>query len=111
MLIEMIKLEEINEDVIDSIRSVDKNSEGYKILAISIQKDGQLYPITVRKLTADEKKLTGDKFKYGIIDGHHRFHIAKDSGKTEILANIDSGEGSAIHDMILAFKLTILISE
>lgn len=43
--------------VIDSIRSVDKNSEDYKILANSIQKDRPLYPITVRKLNADEQYI------------------------------------------------------
>ena len=102
----MIEIYEINDEVIDSIRAVDKNSEGYKILASSIEKDGQLYPITVRELNADEKAAVMDsKVKYGIIDGHHRFYIAKDSGKKKILANIVSNMNSKINDMILAFKL------
>lgn len=101
----MIKIDEIDDSVIGSIREVKKGSEGYKILENSIKKDGQLYPITVRELNATEKELVDSKVKYGIIDGHHRFQIAKDSGKNEILANIDTTESSEIHDMILAFKL------
>ena len=101
----MIKIDEIDANVIDSIRVVDTKSEAYEILASSIQKDGQLYPITVRELNADEQELVGNNVKYGIIDGHHRFLIAKDNGQTEILANIDTTESSEIHDMILAFKL------
>lgn len=102
----MIKIDEIDANVIDSIRVVDTKSEAYEILASSIQKDGQLYPITVRELNSKEQEAVIDsKVKYGIIDGHHRFLIAKNNGQTEILANIDTTESSAIHDMILAFQL------
>lgn len=102
----MIKIEEIDDNIINVIRPVNENSDDYKILASAIQKKGQRYPITVRLLTDLEKEaVTNNKIKYGIIDGHHRFHIAKNSGQTEILASIDDTESSKIHDMILAYQL------
>ena len=101
-----IKIDEIDATVINPIRKVDTTSEGYQILAKSIEKEGQLYPITVRKLNTDEQEAVADsKVKYGIIDGHHRFQIAIDNGKIEILANVDTSGSSEINDIILAFKL------
>ena len=98
-----IRLEEIDTTIIKQIRPVDKESSEYKKLKTAIEKDGQRHPITVRALSDEEKEKTGAK--YGIIDGHHRYEIAKEMSREIILAEIDSVESSPERDMILAYRL------
>ena len=105
MAIETIKLESIDPYVISAIREVKRKSEDYNLLKAVIEKDGQRHPITIRRLTNEEKNSAKESAIYGIIDGHHRYLIAQELGKTEILAMIEEGEVSEIRDIILAFQL------
>ena len=86
---EMIPLDKIDDSVITAIRNIKKDDETYKLLESAIKKDGQRHPITVRKLTGEEKEKSNSNAEYGIIDGHHRFSVAKNLGNTEISAEID----------------------
>lgn len=52
---EMIPLDKIDDSVITAIRNIKKDDETYKLLESAIKKDGQRHPITVRKLTDEEK--------------------------------------------------------
>ena len=100
-----IRLEEIDTTIIKQIRPVDKESSEYKKLKTAIEKDGQRHPITVRALSDEEKEKTSEGVKYVIIDGHHRYEIAKEMSRKIILAEIDSVESSPERDMILAYRL------
>ena len=101
-----ILLNQIDGTVIPPIREVDKKSTAYKKLSHAIQKDGQLHPITVRKLTEDERKDTGAE--YGIIDGHHRFAIVADNNESSILATVvdtPSKEDPKYRDTVMAYRM------
>ena len=100
-----IKLYEIDPDVIEDIRPVKEDKESYKILEEAMKQDGQFSPITIRWLTDEEKAKAKEGAICGIIDGHHRFHIAKNNNWETISANIDTQEPSTLRDAILAFKL------
>ena len=100
---DMIQLDKIDDSIITAIREIKKDDESFKLLESAIKKDGQRHPITIRKLTDDEK--TKSNAEYGIIDGHHRFQIAKNLGHSEISAEIDSEEASPVRDLILALQL------
>lgn len=106
---EMIPLDKIDDSVITAIRNIKKDDETYKLLENAIKKDGQRHPITVRKLTDEEKakakENSNPNAEYGIIDGHHRFAVAKNLDNTEISAEIDEVEASPIRDMTLALQL------
>lgn len=103
----MVKLSEIDSEAISSIRKIKKKTSAYKILKYAIEQDGQVNPIVIRALTEDELNNSVSGAKYGIIDGHHRFHIAKDNGKESILAEIDTSSQSDYRDMELALRLNV----
>lgn len=101
-----IELDKIDETVIPKIRDVDKGSIAYKKLSYAIQENGQLHPITVRKLTEAERKNTDAE--YGIIDGHHRFAIVKDNNGSNILATVidsSSEEDRKYCDTVMAYRM------
>ena len=102
---EMIKLNEIDDNIIPGIRKVNRDKESYKLLENAIAKDGQRNPIIIRKLTEEEKIKAKKGAEYGIIDGHHRYQIAREKNQESILAEIDEEEASPIRDVILAFRL------
>ena len=106
---QFIPLEQISDKSIPTIRPVHrKNSVDYLQLKKGIEQDGQRQPIVLRKLTDDEKKISKNAVAvYGIIDGHHRFAIAKDLKQKEILAVIDIAEPSNAHDTILAMRFNL----
>ena len=101
-----ILLNKIDDTVIPPIREVDRESVAYKKLSYAIQENGQLHPITVRKLTEDERKDTGAE--YGIIDGHHRFSIAGDKNEPSILATVVDDppeEERKYRDTVMAYRM------
>lgn len=101
-----ISLDKIDGTVIPPIREIDKESTAYKKLSHAIKKDGQLHPITVRKLTEDERKDT--EAEYGIIDGHHRFAIAGDKNESSILATVVDTpleEDRKYRDTVMAYRM------
>ena len=83
-----IPLSEINPHIIRPLRKIDTSSDSYRILENGIIKDGQRHPITLRKLTEAEKAQADAGQIYGIIDGHHRYQVALDTHKDEILADV-----------------------
>ena len=101
-----ILLDKIDGTVIPPIRKVDRESVAYKKLSHAIQKDGQLHPITVRKLTEGERQDT--EAEYGIIDGHHRFAIAGDKNEPSILATVVDDppeEERKYRDTVMAYRM------
>ena len=101
-----IELNKIDETVIPPIREVDKESIAYKKLSYAIQENGQLHPITVRRLTEDERKDTDAE--YGIIDGHHRFAIVADKHESSILATVidtPPEEDRKYQDTVMAYRM------
>ena len=101
-----IELNKIDETVIPPIREVDKGSIAYKKLSYAIQENGQLHPITVRRLTEDERKDTDAEF--GIIDGHHRFAIVADKHESSILATVidtPPEEDRKYQDTVMAYRM------
>ena len=103
-----IPLKEIDHAVIKGIRILHKrNNADYLQLKKAIEKDGQNQPIIIRKLTDEEKKNARKNAIYGIIDGHHRFAIAKDLKKEKILAVVDNGTSSGVRDTILAMRFNL----
>ena len=103
-----IPLQEIDEKVIENIREVNPNSTEYKKLKYALEKDGQIHPITVRILTEDERNAAENKSAvYGIIDGHHKFSIAKELNQETILATeVERSESEQeYHDKVLAYRL------
>lgn len=109
MSVQNLKLSDIDSTVIAPIRAVDTDSTGYKKLKSAIAKDGQLHPITVRRLTEDEKQQTDNNAEYGIIDGQHRFQIAQSNGQDTISAEVyeceDDDQTSAYRDIAMAYRL------
>lgn len=109
MSVKNLKISEIDPTVIAPIRAVNTDSMGYKKLESAIAKDGQLHPITVRRLTEDEKQQTANDVKYGIIDGQHRFKIAQTKGDETISAEVYECDGdeqnSAYRDIAMAYRL------
>ena len=102
-----IKIKEINPDVIPIIRAINTKNSNYKILKHSIEQDGQHNPILIRPLTDSEKQNIESHVNYGIIDGHHRYAIAKENHQQTILAEIDTEPPSAYRDMVLALRLNV----
>ena len=103
-----IPLKDIDHVVIKGIRILHKrNNADYLQLKKAIEKDGQNQPIIIRKLTDEEKKNARKNAIYGIIDGHHRFAIAKDLKKEKILAVVDNGTSSGVRDTILAMRFNL----
>lgn len=107
-----ISLQEIDEKVIENIREVNPNSTEYQKLKYALEKDGQIHPITVRALTEDEKSVAENKSAvYGIIDGHHRFSIAKELKQETILATevertkLEQEYPQEYYDKVLAYRL------
>ena len=101
-----ILLNKIDDTVIPPIREVDKKSVAYKKLFYAIQENGQLHPITVRKLTENERKDTDAE--YGIIDGHHRFAIVGDKNESSILATVvdtPPEEDRKYRDTVMAYRM------
>ena len=109
MNVQNLKLSEIDSTVIAPIRAVNTDSTGYRKLKSAINKDGQLHPITVRRLTKDEKQRTENNAEYGIIDGQHRFRIAQSNGQDTISAEVyecgGDEQNSAYRDIAMAYRL------
>jgi len=103
----MVKMTEIDSEVISNIRKLKKKSRAYKILEHAIKQDGQLNPILIRQLTDTEKQAAREGAVYGIIDGHHRYQIALENNQESILAEIDENPQSDYRDMELALRLNI----
>ena len=103
----MVKMTEIDSEVISNIRKLKKKSRAYKILEHSIKQDGQLNPILIRQLTDTEKQSAKEGAVYGIIDGHHRYQIALENNQESILAEIDTSSPSDYRDMELALRFNI----
>ena len=105
LAVKNILLDEIDDQVLHKIRSVDEASEAYRILENAINKDGQRNPITLRFLTEEEKSKARKGAIYGIIDGHHRFHIARKFNRKTILVEVDDTPSDPIRDTTLAFRM------
>ena len=86
----MIDLNKIDPTAINPIRGINEESDGFKILEHAVSRDGQQYPIVIRKLTEEEKRADGvaQEAEYGIIDGHHRYKIAQANAQDKILATV-----------------------
>ena len=104
-----VPLSEINSHIIKPLREVDTTSDSYRILENGIIKDGQRHPITLRRLTNAELAQADTGQIYGIIDGHHRYKVARNTHKEEILADIvsnsDVHENDPFRDLRLAVRL------
>lgn len=106
-----ISVNEIDEDIIPKIREVNVYSDAFKILSNSIKEDHQRHPITLRLLTDVEKALTKSEAIYGIIDGHHRYRIARKNGQLTIPSFVISGTGDTDSDVIADCKLALRLNE
>lgn len=86
----MIDLNKIDPTAISPIRGINEESDSFKILEHAISQDSQQYPIVIRKLTEEEKRVDGvaQEAEYGIIDGHHRYKIAQANAQDKILATV-----------------------
>lgn len=86
----MIDLNKIDPAAISPIRGMNEESDSFKILEHAISQDSQQYPIVIRKLTEEEKRVDGvaQEAEYGIIDGHHRYKIAQANVQDKILATV-----------------------
>ena len=74
-----IKLEEISDNAIANVRADQEaatTTEEYKALYANIELKGVLTPVVLRELPDDQKEE--QKAKYGIVDGHLRFHAVKE---------------------------------
>lgn len=80
------------------------SEEDYNLLKKGIDEDGQQDPIMLRKLTPEEQEKAGTKSKYGILDGHHRYDIAKKNQQQTILAQIDDTERTPEEEKIFAAR-------
>lgn len=77
-----IKLTNIDPTAIKATNIRTVNEKDDKMIKNSIFEKGLIYPILVRKLTAEEKEEANTKAEYGIIDGHRRYEAVKKlSGK------------------------------
>lgn len=102
-----VSLNEIDPKAINLIRELKrKNNSDYRQLKNAIERDGQRQPIIVRELNDEEKVNLPNpkKIRYGIIDGHHRYMIARELKKDSISAIVDKGENSEVRDIILAMR-------
>ena len=73
-------------------------------LAKSMKEDKQRDGILIRKLTKDEKAKANTEAEFGIIDGHHRYQVAKDLGCHSIKA-VESETDDVQKDLILAARM------
>lgn len=106
-----ISVDEIDEEIIPKIREVNVHSDAFKILAHSIKEDHQQHPITLRLLTDAEKVSAKTGAVYGIIDGHHRYRIARKNEQSTIPAFVISGTGDTDSDVIADCKLALRLNE
>lgn len=104
-----ISLDEIDETIIAKVRDVNEFSDSFRILTNSIREDCQRHPITLRPLTGSEKSSAKQGALYGIIDGHHRFRVARNLNHLSISAivirNSDATTPDTLHDLKLALRL------
>ena len=86
----MIDLNKIDPAAISPVRGMNEESDSFKILEHAISQDSQQYPIVIRRLTEEEKRIDGvaQEAEYGIIDGHHRYKIAQANVQDKILATV-----------------------
>ena len=112
----MIDLNKIDPAAISPIRGINEESDSFKILEHAISRDSQQYPIVIRKLTEEEKKVNGvaQEAEYGIIDGHHRYKIAQANAQDKILATVldytPSGESDVkLEDVKMALRMNSAI--
>ena len=103
--IKNVRLSDIDAEIIPLIRPINDKSEDYRILENAINEDGQRSPITIRLLSEDEKQNAHAGAIYGIIDGHHRYHIAQKFNRETILAKVDDNPASPVRDAMLAFRM------
>ena len=89
---------------IDSICDVDQTQirEGYDsgvIADLSMMfADGNEYPDELPPMTVTQKP--GDDFHYWLVDGHHRYKAAKNTGVTKLRVKIlDDGEVNDLDDL------------
>ena len=106
-----IPLSEINAHIIRPLRKIDTSSDSYRILENGIIKDGQRHPITLRKLTKAEQAQADAGQIYGIIDGHHRYQVALDTHKDEILADVVDVSDQSKDDIFRDLKLAVRLNE
>lgn len=106
-----IPLSEINPHIIRPLRKIDTASDSYRILENGIIKDGQRHPITLRKLTEAERAQADAGQIYGIIDGHHRYQVALDTHKDEILAEVVTISDQSNDDIFCDLKLAVRLNE
>jgi len=104
-----ISLDEIDENIIAKVRDVNEFSDSFRILTNSIREDYQRHPIILRALTNSEKSSAKQGALYGIIDGHHRFRVARNLNHSSISAivikNSDATTSDTLHDLKLALRL------
>lgn len=103
--IKNVRLSEIDADIIPMIRPLNDKSEDYRILENAINEDGQRSPITIRFLSEEEKQNAHAGAIYGIIDGHHRYHIAQKFNRETIMSKVDDTPADPVRDAMLAFRM------
>lgn len=82
----------------ESLRKVDRTTEGYLGLVESIRLKGVMNPITVREVQDEEGKII-----YGLVDGLQRLSASRDAGKESIPCHvIDVEEGKLLESQIIA---------
>ena len=109
--IQYISLVEIDENIIPKIRELNEDSDAFHVLSISIKDDGQRHPITLRRLSESEKKQAKSGATYGIIDGHHRFKIARANNQLTIPAIILTNSSNTDSDIYSDVKLALRLNE
>ncbi len=107
MATQTIELDKISPSAIPLIRPIrGTDSEEYQKLASAIHRDGQHNPILVRRLTDEERQGVDEGVEFGILDGHHRYDIARNTeGMTTIEAKVSDREASPIEDIRQAFQM------
>lgn len=106
-----ISISEIDENIIDKVRELNECSEAFKILENSIREDNQRHPIILRLLSEDEKRSAKSGTIYGIIDGHHRYKIALDHNKSEILSVVIRTNDQTSPDILSDWQLALRLNE
>ena len=81
-----VPISEIRENPV-ALRSVNRDSEGFKGMVDSVRTNGILNPINVRRKT-EGKGGKPDGKQYEVIDGLHRYTAATEAGLTEIPAQV-----------------------
>lgn len=89
----MIPLNKIDPDAIKGIRLVKDESNSFQNLREAIRREGQRYPIIIRRLTTDEIEAVKSRHpdseaEYGIIDGQNHFSLAAFERDETILATV-----------------------